>query len=216
VWLAGEGPAAGAHFVRRHKGILVDYFKILGATVVGWLLNEITQMLRGRTAERQAIAGVLSELLEVRHRAHAVRAVIDELKKYPALPPEAVNQAITTALAMVPQSDRSSGSYETAVGHLAAHRPVLAFQLRSHDAIPNIVSTLRQVAGAESTGPGAVLQIERVLEPAFLALLDDSTARLARAHGIRTQWQLRSYNKVLRDLPKAAATMMKEFSPNGG
>ncbi len=69
--------------------LVLDYLKSLSPAllvVLGWLLAQFEKLVSSRREERKAIALVLADLLEIRHRLMAAKVATDGLSKRLILP----------------------------------------------------------------------------------------------------------------------------------
>jgi hypothetical protein len=162
------------------------------AVALGWLLNEVSSLLRVRREDLRAAGPVLRDLLEIRHQLVALDAVINELRKQFPLPPQArlhVQQAIQ---AFVPSAPRLGERYEEAVSVVARADPILAFRLGGQLLIGPMLAQLRGLAASD---PAASEFWDAIGQPkllgAFKPHLEELILDVARAHGWKTWWRAR-------------------------
>ena len=118
----------------------------LVGVVVGWVLGQLHERLAARREERRAVARVLFELLELRHRLLAVPAVVEQLTKPFGAPPETQTRLGAVLGALIPPD--SLKKYEESVCLVAAHSPLLAYRLRSQDLASSLLNQLRAMAAS--------------------------------------------------------------------
>lgn len=170
------------------------------AVALGWLLNELSSLVRLRREDRRTAGPVLTDLLEIRHRLltlnEAVREYVKELGKHLQLPSQAqlqFQQYLQTLLqTSFPQSPRFIEKYEEAVSTLARVDPIRAFRLRSQPLIAPFLDWLQSLAASTETDA----QIwSTVFEPELLGKfkphIEELILDVARAHGWLTWWRAR-------------------------
>ena len=78
-----------------------NYAVPLAGVLLGWVLNELSFAIRIRREDKRIMARALSELLELRHRAFAVKRAKELLLEQFPIPPEVqpvVTQVLETIL----------------------------------------------------------------------------------------------------------------------
>jgi hypothetical protein len=171
------------------------------AVALGWLLNELSSLVRLRREDRRTAGPVLTDLLEIRHRLltlnEAVTEYVKELGKQLQLPSQAelrFQQYLRTLLqTSFPRSPRFIEKYEEAVSTLARVDPIRAFRLRSQPLITPFLDWLQSLAASIETDA----QIwSTVFEPELLGRfkphIEELILDVARAHGWLTWWRARS------------------------
>jgi hypothetical protein len=129
-----------------------DVITALGAVVLGWLLNELSQRLRASGAKRAAAGRALSELLEIRHHLKAIETIFTVIRqRYPIAPAEMLG-GMQWIDALLPGDPDLPRRYNEAVTELAATHPILAFRLRSKERIPLLLMKYRAVQLAVASG----------------------------------------------------------------
>src|SRR5579862_3802668 len=145
----------------------------LFAVALGWLLNELSSLIRLRREDRRTAGPVLTDLLEIRHRLvtlnEAIKEYLQELGKHVQLSPQArvqVQQYLQNLLqTSFPQSPDFVEQYEQAVSTLARVDPIRAFRLRSQPFVAPFLNWLQNLATSTETDA----QIwSTVFEPEFL------------------------------------------------
>jgi hypothetical protein len=170
------------------------------AVALGWLLNELSSLIRLRREDRRTAGPVLTDLLEIRHRLltlnEAVKEYVKELGKHLQIPPQAqlqFQQYLQTLLqTSFPQAPVFIEQYEEAVSTLARVDPIRAFRLRSQPLIAPFLDWVRSLAA--SSEPDVRLW-NAVVEPELLGRfkphIEELILDVARAHGWLTWWRAR-------------------------
>ena len=170
----------------------MDKIITLLAVALGWLLNELSTLLRLRREDRRAAGPVLTDLLEIRHRLVALDAVVAELGKRFEVPPQGRLLLQRFLQTLIPEAPKFVETYEAAVSTLARVDPIIAFRVRGQPWIAPLLARLRALAAFDQAGAEFW---SAVVEPGVLTLLRPGLEELildvARAHGWRTWWRVR-------------------------
>ena len=179
----------------------MDKIITLLAVALGWLLNELTNLLRLRREDRRAVGPVLRDLLEIRHRLIALDFVLPELKKHFPIPPEAEFPLKQILIAMVPEGPHFAERYEEAVSIVARAEPLLAFRLTNQPVLGRLMNLLRDLVASDQAASKfwATVGEPKLLE-LVKPLLEELILDVARAHGPLTKWRTRRYLKKPLDL----------------
>lgn len=166
------------------------------AVAVGWLLNELSSLIRLRREDRRSIGPVLRDLLEIRHRLFALDSAIAELKRHLPIPAEAESPLKQVLSMLVPPPPRLQERYDEAVSIVARANPLLAFRLGYQPTLETLLASLRNLAASD---PATSKLCSSTVEPALLHLfkprLDELILDVAQAHGFLTKWRAR---RILR------------------
>ncbi len=162
------------------------------AVALGWLLNELSSLVRLRREDRRAAGPVLTDLLEIRHRLLTVDAYVKELGKQFQIPPQAQLQLRQHIQTLFPESHTFIEKYEEAVSTLARVDPIRAFRLRDQALIAPFLAWFRGLAASTETDSEIWIAI---FEPEFLGRfkphLEELILDVACAHGWVTWWRTR-------------------------
>lgn len=162
------------------------------AVAVGWLLNELSSLIRLRREDRRSIGPVLRDLLEIRHRLFALDSAIAELKRHLPIPAEAESPLKQVLKMLVPPPPRLQERYDEAVSIVARANPLLASRLSRQGSLEPYLNKLGQLAASD---PAASNFWSTVVEPFLLQLvkpnLDELILDVAKAHGFLTGWRVR-------------------------
>ena len=196
---------------------LKDWLPLIGVVVgvvLGWLLSQLGQWFAARRDEKKAIARVLSELLEIRHRLLAIPRIAELLSQHFPIPPES-QTAIKIAIARLFPADVDMGKrYGEAVGLVAACNPILGFRLRSQDVASPLFDTMRQLALADSPATATALtRVEAELMGHLRPHLDELIKEIAWLHSWSTWWRIRHRLNRRIELPEGFIEGLKAHLP---
>ncbi len=162
------------------------------AVALGWLLNELSSLLRLRREDRRAAGPVLMDMLEIRHRLLIVDAYVKELGKQLQIPPQAQLQLRQHIQALFPESPTFIEKYEEAVSTLARVDPISAFRLRDQALIAPFLAWFRGLAASTKTDSEIWTAIfEPELLGRFKSNIEELVLDVARAHSWFTWWRVR-------------------------
>jgi hypothetical protein len=182
-------------------GTILTYVGPLLAVLVGWILHELSDVIRLGRQDRRAAGQVLAELLELRHLYRCLPAVIQEIHRRTPVPPEAdalLRTMFSTLLS--PMLSSMQKSYKEAVDSIAGRLPLLAFELRGKELVKPVLDQLRSFAAPDPDAAAALSAVEATLDKETLPLLDELALKLARIHGYGTWLRLRRRLKKPGDL----------------
>jgi hypothetical protein len=175
----------------------------LVGVLIGWGLNELSQVLRIRRERRVPVGRALSQLLEARDFLLVTREISQALTARPKAP-HGVGMAIRAiAPKFVPLLPDRLGMYMEALTEVAGLSPVLAFRLRGSGPVMILLEQLRCLMSAD---PAAVRHWEQLgaeLKAEAYRDLDRLIRVAARHHGWRTWldvcWVLRKGSRLPPD-----------------
>jgi hypothetical protein len=180
--------------------------------VVGGMLTGITAYLRDRKERKRVIALALADLLEVRHRMVTFEILLKEISNIANVQQEQMPQIRQMLDSVVPQDPGLDDRYDAAVSLLAGMDPVLAFAMRSRNALPKMLALARALATEHAIDPGAFARIEVFLRTQMTPHLNSAVEQLARSHSIFTAHQVKRLIKKSESTPAAAAEFFEQFS----
>lgn len=128
--------------------------------VLGWSLSELSHYLRARREKTAALARAISDLLEIRHRMLVTKLVADELKRRFQVPDDAFARLRMFLGIVLPEPHGIHERYDQAVSEIASHDPVLGFQMRSQNAIPQFLSAIDSMAAGDVSTKTVLAQVE--------------------------------------------------------
>jgi hypothetical protein len=196
---------------------LRDYLPLIGVvfgTLFGWLLSQLGQWFSARREEKKAIARVLSELLEIRHRLLAVPKVTELLSQYIPIPPEAQTAIKIAFVSLFPFDADISKRYDDAVSLVGACNPVLGFRLRSQDVASPFLNAIRQLSLAGGAGSAAAFtKVEKELLEHLKPHLEDLAREVAKMHGWITWWKVRHLLHRPMEIPTSFLEILKNQMP---
>src|SRR5208282_2960836 len=101
--------------------------------VIGFLLAQLKDFFAQRKERKEAVAVLLSDLLEVRHQFVGIELLIDELATLGNLPEHVKSQLRVVLDSLFPNWQELHDRYDKSVTAVARLDPLLSFQLRSKD-----------------------------------------------------------------------------------
>jgi hypothetical protein len=176
--------------------------------VIGFLLAQLKDFFAQRKERREAVAVLLSDLLEVRHQFVGIELLIDELASLGNLPEHVKSQLRVVLDSLFPNWQELHDRYDKSVTAVARLDPLLSFQLRSKDFVRPVMRTLHSLMGQDS-------QAAAILAPAIKnnfvnkveGALNESILKLARRQSLwcwyKTRRTLRDSNKLPDDAREA-------------
>jgi hypothetical protein len=179
------------------------YIGSLVAVGLGWLLHEISDRLKIRREDRRAVGRALSEFLDVRHGIRAIPLYVEEIRKKYSISPQDAAMLRQVLEIFLPGVEQLQKRYNDAIDGVSGRLPLLAFDLRSKDFLSPTLRQLRLTV-LQQNPEQADLWFKFEDEALRIALprLDRLVLSLARLHGWRTWWQVRSTLKEPFVLPK--------------
>jgi hypothetical protein len=176
----------------------------LVGVVIGWLLKEISEVLRLRREDRRVIGRVLVDLVEIKYRVFDVKKISDELIERFKIPTQdqlAFQSYLESFLSNLENLHRR---YEENVNAIASIYPFLGFQLRFQDLLVPYMSQLRSfrlTVPVDATSLTTLSQWEtkflELVKPEFESLI----YRLAKLHSWKTRSDARHHIKTPPKLP---------------
>lgn len=165
-------------------------FGPLLGVVVGGLLTGAGAHYKVRAEKKRVVAAALSDLLEARHRIVAVEAVIEEIRRRAEIGPEQMAFIRNLIDAQLPTGEFEE-RYDRAVTLLCTVDPVLGHSVRSKQALPSLLGSLRGQAATGGVDLVRFESFERSLLAAALPSINASLRSLAWAHSFTTWLKVR-------------------------
>ena len=143
-------------------------------------------------------------MLEVRFQAIGFDCVINELKKQGT--PDDIIPVIRTMVDMLsPSSEALDSEYIEAMKTVSKTAPLLAYEYRSRNTIPNYLRNLRKIASEQGMPLNEVENMESQLSSLIIPKLNELILHLAEMHS-------RKSAKSVREILERPIEMPKEFS----
>lgn len=192
-------------------GAAIGAIGALCAVVVGFFLNELSSALRARREDRRTIGRALAEILEVRHCFAIFPTVLREIRKLSPVPIPAEAELFFRKIfaALIPGLESLQTRYDEAVSSVAGSFPLLAYQLRSKDAVAPYLSRVRQALPAAAPFAEFWVKLEDQITQRGVAALDELVLELARKHSRKTLRVTRQAIKQEFELPQQFSDLVK-------
>lgn len=181
--------------------------------VIGFLLNELSSVIKSGREDRRTIGKALAELLEVRHHLKTLPLAIDSLKESLPGPISAYDEFMLRKALwfLLPNTEGLQKRYEDSVSAVAGEFPMLAFGLRSKDAIGPIIGRLRGTLPVEPKDAQLWLKIEDEVVQLSIPKLDELILELAKLHRRSTARDVKAMLEKPFEKPKE---FIKFFADN--
>jgi len=166
---------------------------VLG-TIIGWTLNQWSQLMTLRRDRRKALGRTLSDLLEIRHFVLAVPSAIKVFSAVVSIPPEAELYMKTLFTGwLIPTGDSLAKRYEESVSVMAETSPVLSFRLRSRHLVFPWLDQLRRLTLQHGDKDAAAImaELETSITAEYRSALEELILEVARRYGYRVHAEVR-------------------------
>lgn len=180
--------------------------------IIGSLLTGIGTYFRLRAERKRAIALALSDLLEIRHHICGIEVVLGAVNKRFTPPAEATSMLLGLIEKISPVDADVHKRYDSAVSLLAGIDPLLAFNLRSKNTLPNMLISLRNVAESAGLSINDINQFESTLRLNLAPHLDEAVIELARKYSFRTKLKVKRLIANSGALPPEIDAMLDELA----
>ncbi len=196
----------------------MDYQLVVALLLAGtgWLLNELSQGIRRRNARTAAAGQALAELLEIRHYLIGTGLAFDAVQARLPVPAADAVEGLRWLDQLLPPDPLLPARYEAAVCALATTSPLTAFQLRSKDQVPLILTRLRAIQLHDSSYPNLLLEGDGFARRHGIEAIEDSIRKLAWLHGICTWFEIRRMLTRPSVLPQAAIEFIDQALKSEG
>lgn len=184
--------------------------------VLGGALSGITAHLRARRERKRVLASALSDLLEVRHRVVSVELLLQRVAAIARIEPQHLSAIRDVIESLAPLDDAVHSRYDTAITLLAEVDPVLAFDLRSKNAFPRVLSVLRAVATQADANLAEFEAFESLLRSAAAPGLNGAIQKLAWSHSIVTAVKVKRLLRRTQELPPDVDAFLTKLPSLGG
>jgi len=175
--------------------------KALLLLILGWLLSEVSHLLRTGRDQRVAIGQTLTELLAIRRLLLAVTTVPKQLAQRLGAPPQVEVWLRVVLSNFLPGLEDLRKRYDQALDGLAGAAPVLAYRLRGSADITPLLNRLAALAAQDPAATAAWPELEADLLKRVMPELEDRIREAARLHGLWTQRAVRGLLKKSLTVP---------------
>lgn len=180
--------------------------------LVGGMLTGVTAYLKDRKERKRVIALALSDLLEVRHRMVAFEVFLKKISTVAKLSTEHMAQIREMLVSVAPQDPKLDDRYDAAISLLAGIDPVLAFDMRSRNALPKMLDSFRALAAAHNVAPSDFAHMEAFLTKETTPKLNSAVEKLARCHSMSTARKVKDLIKKSETMPREGEEFFERFS----
>lgn len=169
--------------------------------VLGGILTGIGSYWRARADRKNMIARALSYLLEVRHHLVGIDVVLREINARFTVPEEATPVLRSLIDKLVPVDQEVHKRYEEAIALMAGIDPLLAFNMRAKNTVPNLLALIRELSATSGATPSHVESLETTLRSAVAPALDRAVLELAREHSFFTTRKVKKLMSAKGQVP---------------
>lgn len=162
--------------------------------LLGGILSVYGQRYRSKQERRRTIGLALSDLLEIRHQLVTVDVIVRHMRNHVEIPPASLPMIRNAVDTVIGKNGGLDERYNNAISLLAGLDPVLAFSLRSKNAVPHLLSTMRNVGIDSGADLSSLEMLESSIRAMALPKLNDAILTLARHHSYSTE---KAVNKIL-------------------
>jgi hypothetical protein len=185
---------------------IIPIMGTLAGVAAGFLANEASHLIRTKREDRNVLGRTLSDLLEIRHHLRAIPEVIGLVRsRFPAALPTEVNFGMRQILrALLPDIAALSKRFDEAVSGVAGPFPLLAFELRSKDALSRALAILASFGASDVKAQAVLVDVEDMMIRSTLPVLNDLILRTAKMHSRNTLEETKQSLVRQFELPKEA------------
>jgi len=188
------------------------YVSSLLAVGLGWLLHEISDHFKIRREDRRAVGHALGEFLEVRHGIIAIPRHLEEMRKKYSIAPQDIAMLRQVLEVLLPGVEQLQKRYNEAIDGVSGRLPLLAFELRAKDVLAPTFRQLRLTVLQQNPEQAELwFTFEQEVLRIALPRLDKMVLRLARLHGWRTWWEVKSTLKERFELPEEFEKLLAQM-----
>lgn len=175
---------------------------------LGWLLNELGQIIRLRREDTRAIGRLLSDLLIIRRDVVAVKAMMQKLRELTEYSPREHLFFQIVLRQLAPPDAGFRARFEESVKSVMGVKPRLGLDLVLQIQQLALIETLKHVAAASDEAANGLGELMGHVED--LPRLDELIRKLAWMHGWRTWIGVRGdLKRPLVDLPEGLIEAIK-------
>lgn len=183
--------------------IEIKYIIPIVTLIAGWMLGEVSQVLRKHTEKVQSLNCALSDLLEIRHRLRGAKYIFSLLSKNLNFPPEIVGMLRTEIPDALKIDSDLKRRFNKSLDVLAAYDPFLCFYLRSKDAVGDIDRYLGEQVKAQPILVKFAEEMRSNIEEGILPHLDEAILRTAEHISFLRRLDTENFLKETEELPNS-------------
>lgn len=195
-----------------------DVAAIIGPIIgilLGWLLNEASQLVKLRREDKRQLGKVITELLEIYHATNVLKQVSTLMKKEFDLPKDMHLQVNHFLGSVILNLANRQKQYEDAVNSIALADPVLAFKLRSQDQAMPFFHHMRNVMLGDPKVTTEMTEWVQLFGDKFNEMLTGKINRqilgLSRKHGWGTWLRARKFLNRTDEIPADLTGLINEL-----
>jgi hypothetical protein len=194
----------------------MEIFIPIGALLIGWFLNEISQYFRRKKEDKKGLARAITELLDIRHQMLARHIIAPKIGEKLGLPQNVSRlfgeQIVKIFLGDFLNIEELSKRYNEAVNTISYVDPILSFRLRSKELMQSLIEKVDKVEENAASNQqisqqdhDKISEMKTEFMKQGLEVLDNTLIELAWLHSWKT-WRgvkklvKRNEDKVLETL----------------
>lgn len=186
----------------------------LAGTVLGFGLNEASNLVRARRDERHRLGRVLNELLEIRSHTKMVPTLMETFKsRMPAAMPSAIDFAMRQVFRNL-CSGLMQGiqqRYNQAVSEVSGAFPVLAYELRAKDILVPLFSAIApHIPATDTTAVDLWIKMEDEMSRSTLPVLEELIRRVASMCGRKIRKETDAALTRTFEIPKSTEKLLSQ------
>lgn len=195
----------------------------LVGVVLGSALSGLATYLKQRGERKRTIAVALADLLEIRHRLVTIDVVFDKIRARVDVSAEIMPVLRNCLDSFLLPNDGLDDRYNNAISLLAGIDPVLAFSLRSKNAFPRFLGSLRKLVIGSGTSLKEFESLESTLRLAVQPNFNAAAMELAGYHSWSTKRRVRRLIAHTGEIPPEVTRIFDQLTslqsttaPTGG
>ena len=165
------------------------------AIVIGFFLNEISQILRRRYGEKSALNEALCNLLTLRLWIVRTTTVMDDYCHRFGMQRIAAIHGLAIIESVFGIVENLANNFANSVRVAASVEPLIAYDIHSYEVVPLLLAHLRKSITEDNVGVDdaerASRQIEKQITTLVLPELDKALLRLAFRRSLLTWWRVK-------------------------
>lgn len=189
------------------KDLLQPVYPLVGVAV-GAVMAGFGQLYKARRERKRAIAMALSDLLEVRHRVVHLNEVIKYIQGVAKIPSLAMPHMRNLLDQLIPSDNKLDARFNDAVSLLAGMDPLLAYELRSKNTLPLLLSRIRALVASTGEGLADYESTEIALVEAMTPAINQAVLLVAKKHSWSTYWRVKDHVGSKESIEEKLAPLM--------